>query len=76
MQSTTIKLHNDVLRIEIPSQQVYQDEYIKKFLDYLKAKAIINKSKATKDDIKTLSEEVKQNVWQSLKNSVMKDIVK
>jgi len=45
-------------QINIPILETYQDEYVRRFLDYLRIKEITSTSLATDEDINNLSEEL------------------
>jgi hypothetical protein len=51
-------------QINIPISESYQDEYVRRFLDYLRIKEITSKSLATDEDINNLSEELMKQWWE------------
>lgn len=51
-------------QINIPILETYQDEYVRRFLDYLRIKEITSKSLATDEDIDNLSEELMEQWWE------------
>jgi hypothetical protein len=51
-------------QINIPISESYQDEYVRRFLDYLRIKEITSKSLATDEDINNLSEELMEQWWE------------
>lgn len=51
-------------QINIPILETYQDEYVRRFLDYLRIKEITSKSLATDKDIDNLSEELMEQWWE------------
>ena len=51
-------------QINIPILESYQDEYVRRFLDYLRIKEITSKSLATDEDINDLSEELMEQWWE------------
>ncbi len=51
-------------QINIPISESYQDEYVRRFLDYLRIKEITSKSLATDEDINELSEELMEQWWE------------
>ena len=51
-------------QINIPISESYQDEYVRRFLDYLRIKEITSTSLATDEDINNLSEELMKQWWE------------
>jgi len=51
-------------QINIPISESYQDEYVRRFLDYLRIKEITSTSLATDEDINNLSEELMEQWWE------------
>jgi hypothetical protein len=51
-------------QINIPILETYQDEYVRRFLDYLRIKEITSTSLATDEDINNLSEELMEQWWE------------
>jgi len=51
-------------QINIPISESYQDEYVRRFLDYLRIKEITSTSLATDEDINNLLEELMEQWWE------------
>jgi len=60
--------------MELPSKLIKEDSYVRDFLNYLKIKEIISKSKIKKKDINLLSEEIKFRMWENNKERILKEI--
>jgi hypothetical protein len=60
-------------QIRIPLKARYSNYQIRKFMDYLKIKKIAEKSAATDDDIRDLSEEVMETWWEKNQTNFVKD---
>lgn len=60
-------------QVRIPIKQRYTDHYIRKFMDYLKIKENAEKSVATDEDIRNLSEEIMEKWWEKNKGNFVKD---
>jgi hypothetical protein len=60
-------------QIKIPLKERYTNQHVRKFMDYLKIKAIAEKSAATDEDIKNLSEEIMEDWWEKNKSNFVKD---
>ncbi len=59
-------------QIKIPINERCTNQYIRRFMDYLKIKKNAEKSAATDEDIRNLSEEVMENWWEKNKSNFVK----
>ena len=60
-------------QVRIPLNERYTNQYIRRFMDYLKIKQNAEKSQATDEGIKNLSEEIMGNWWEKNKTNFVKD---
>ena len=60
-------------QIRIPIKERYTNQFIRKFMDYLTIKTNAEKSTATEEDIRNISEEIMEKWWDKNKNNFVKD---
>jgi hypothetical protein len=58
---------DEYYQIKIPIKERYTNQYIRRFMDYLKIKKNAEKSTATDEDIRNLSEEIMENGGRRIK---------
>lgn len=58
------------------SENLVNQNYVKKFLDYLRYAEISSKNELTEEDATRLSEELKSSWWQENKDNILKRIGK
>lgn len=64
---------DEYYQIRIPVKERYTNQYIRRFMDYLKIKKNAEKSTATDEDIRNLSEEIMEKWWEKNKSNFVKD---
>ena len=70
-----IKKEKKQYQVSFPEDLVDQS-YVEKFLDYLRYAEISSRSELTEEDAMRLSEELKSSWWQENKDSILKRIGK
>jgi hypothetical protein len=71
---TQVEITKDYYTIKIPTQVVYENKSIKRFIDFLRIKIITSRSQATDDDIKELSNYVNESFWKENRDRLLNEI--
>lgn len=65
--SVKIQIKDRYLQITIPVKEAYENEDLKRFLDFQRAREVAFRSQATEEQIAELAEEVKRSWWEKNK---------
>ncbi len=65
--SAKIQIKDGCFQITIPVKEAYENEDLRRFLDFQRAREVVSRSQATDEQIAQLADEVKRSWWEENK---------
>jgi len=72
--STKIQVKDGIYQISIPVKEAFEDDNLRRFLEFQRVEGIVSHSKATNEQIAALADEVDRNYWERNKGRFLRGL--